>query len=172
MRIRTLFLLPVFLITALTLNACAFHLRNQVTMPFNSLYLDAENPATPLIAELKRELEAKHIQLTSTATQADIVLKIVHERIDKQILTLASNGRVNEFRLSYSVSFRAYDLKQQDWIPADERVLYRDLSYDDTLVLAKEAEENLLYKSMRSDIVQQIIRQLSRAKPRPLTQPQ
>jgi len=42
--------------------------------------------------------------------------------------------------------------------------LRRDYSYDDTIVQAKEAEETLLYQSMRSDMVQQIMRRLSRAK--------
>jgi LPS-assembly lipoprotein len=43
--------------------------------------------------------------------------------------------------------------------------LRRDYSYDDTEILAKESEETLLYQSMRSEMVQQIVRQLSRAKP-------
>jgi LPS-assembly lipoprotein len=69
--------------------------------------------------------------------------------------------------LHYRVSLRAYDLKGQVWIPAEEMVLRRDYYYDDTKVLAKEAEETLLYQSMRSNMVQQILRRLSRAKPQP-----
>jgi len=158
------------LLTGVLLSACAFHLRDQISMPFKTLYLDTGNPATPLVADLKRSLEAMQVRLVNTAAQSEVILKIVYESTDKQILTLGSNGRVSEFRLNYRISFRAYDLKQRDWIPAEEMALYRDLSYDDTLVLAKEAEESLLYKSMRSDIVQQIIRQLSRSKPRALEQ--
>ena len=78
---------------------------------------------------------------------------------------------MNEFRLAYRVSLRAYDLKQQDWIPAEEMEIRRDYSFDDTKTLAKEAEEALLNRSMRSDMVQQIVRRLSRAKPQPLTHP-
>jgi LPS-assembly lipoprotein len=170
MAMRPLFRLAALLITVLMLNACAFHLREQTAMPFKTLYLDAENPNTPFIADLRRSLEANHVQLVDAAAQADVVLKIVFEIPDKQILTLGSNGRVNEFRLTYRVSLRAYDLKQQDWIPAEEMDLRRDFSYDDTIVLAKEAEEALLYQSMRSDMVQQIMRHLSHAKPQPLVQ--
>ena len=46
-------------------------------------------------------------------------------------------------------------------------VLHRDYSYDDTEVLAKEAEESLLYQSMHLEMVQQIMRRLSHAKPQP-----
>ena len=162
MAIRTLLLL-----TALLLTACGLHLRGQAGMPFDTLYLNAANPGTPFIADLRRNLEANKVRLVNTAEQADVVLNIVSEIPEKQILTLGGSGRVNEFRLNYRVSLRAYDLKQQDWIPAEEIALRRDYSYDDTQVLAKEAEETLLYQSMRSDMVQQIVRRLSRAKPQP-----
>ena len=162
---RTLLLLTALLLTTLLLTACGFHLRGQAGMPFDTLYLDAANPGTPFIADLRRNLEANKVRLVSSANEADVVLNIVLEIPEKQILTLGGSGRVNEFQLRYRVSLRAYDLKQQDWIPAEEMVLRRDYIYDDTQVLAKEAEEALLYQGMRSDMVQQIVRRLSRAKP-------
>ena len=151
----------------LLLTACGFHLRGQAGMPFDTLYLDAANPGTPFIADLRRNLEANKVKLVNTAEQADVVLNIVSEIPEKQILTLGGSGRVNEFQLRYRVSLRAYDLEGQDWIPAEEIMLRRDYIYDDTKILAKEAEETLLYQSMRSDMVQQIVRRLSRAKPQP-----
>lgn len=159
---RTLLLLTVLLLTA-----CGFHLRGVAGMPFDTLYLDAANPGTPFIAELRRTLEANKVKLVNTAEQADVVLNIVLELPEKQILTLGGSGRVNEFQLRYRISLRAYDLKGQDWIPAEEMMLRRDYIYDDAKILAKEAEETLLYQSMRSDMVQQIVRRLSRAKPQP-----
>ena len=164
---RTLLLLTALLLTTLLLTACGFHLRGQAGMPFDTLYLDAANPGTSFIAELRRNLEANKVRLVHSAKEADVVLNIVSEITEKQILTLGGSGRVNEFQLRYRVSLRAYDLKGQDWIPAEEVMLRRDYVYDDTKVLAKEAEETLLYQSMRSDMVQQIVRRLSRAKPQP-----
>ncbi len=152
---------------SLLLAGCGFHLRGQAGMPFASLYLEAANPGTAFIKDLKRNLEFNKVELVSKPEQAEVILNIVSELPEKQILTLGGTGRVSEFLLRYRVSLRAYNLKQQDWIPAEEIVLYRDYTYDDTQILAKEAEENLLYQSMRSDMVQQIVRRLSRAKPQP-----
>ena len=151
----------------LLLSACGFHLRGQAGMPFDTLYLDAANPQSAFIADLRRNLEANNVKLVNSAEQADVVLNIVSEIPEKQILTLGGSGRVNEFQLLYRVSLRAYDLKRQDWIPAVEMVQRRDYLYDDTKILAKEAEEALLYQSMRSDMVRQIVRRLSRARPQP-----
>jgi LPS-assembly lipoprotein len=151
------------LMTTLLLSSCSYHLRGKVSMPFETIYLQTANPNTPLIRELRRNLEANQVKMVNAADQAELVLNIVSEIPEKQVLTLGADGRVNEFRLFYRVSLRAYD-HQKDWIPAEEIALRRDYSYDDTIVLAKEAEETLLYQSMRTDMVQQIMSRLSRAK--------
>ena len=164
---RPLFQLLAMLFTAMMLAGCSFHLRGQANMPFDTLYLDAANPNTPFTKELRRTLGLNKVKLASTAKQADVVLNIMSETPDKQILSLSGSGRVNEFQLFYRVSVRAYDLNKQKWIPAEEFVMRRDFPYDDNNVLAMEAEENLLYQSMRTDLVQQIVRRLSRSKPQP-----
>ena len=153
----------ILLMATLLLGACGFHLRGQVSMPFATIYLKTASPNTPFIRELRRNIEARQVKLVSAEDQAELVLDIVSEISEKQVLSLGGDGRVNEFRLFYRVSLRAYD-RQRDWIPAEEIALRSDYSYDDTKVLAKEAEETLLYQSMRSDMVQQIMRRLSRAK--------
>lgn len=151
------------LIAALLLGACGFHLRGQVFIPFDTIYLQAANPNTPFISELRRNIETRQVKLVNSADEAELVLDIASEIPEKQVLTLGADGRVNEFRLFFRVSLRAYD-HEKDWIPAEEIALRRDYSYDDTKVQAKEAEETLLYQSMRSDMVQQIMRRLSRVK--------
>jgi LPS-assembly lipoprotein len=160
---------PMMLAFATLLAACGFHLRGEAIMPFKKLYIEAVNPNSPLINELRRDLEANNIQLTNSAEQADVVLNIVSELPEKQILSLGGSGRVNEYQLRYRVSLRAYDNQQREWLPADELQLSRDFSYDDAQILAKEAEEALLYQNLRTDMAQQIVRRLSHAKPQALT---
>ena len=155
------------LLAVLLLAGCSFHLRGKAGMPFKTLYLETANRDTPFAKELRHSLEANKVKLANDADQADVVLDIISEAPDKQILTLDASGRVSEFQLFYRVSLRAYDLKKRKWIPAEEFVMHRDFPYDDNNVRAMEAEEDLLYQSMRTDMVQQIVRRLSRAKPQP-----
>ena len=157
--------LHFLLLIAALLAGCGFHLRGQTGMPFGSLYLQAANPNSALIKELRRNLIANKVKFAARPDQADVVLDIVSETPDKQILTLDASGRVNEFELYYRVSLRAYDNQKQEWIPAEEFLMHRDFPYDDNNVLAMEAEEDLLYQSMRTDMVEQIVRRLGRSKP-------
>ncbi len=160
---RTLLLLMV-----LALAACGFHLRGtnlkDVQFAFKSLYLKAPGE-TPFVADLRKALIANKITLATTADAADLVLEVVSEQTIKQILSLSGAGRVQEYQLFYTVSLRAYDNQQNDWLPVEEISLSRILPYDDTQVLAKQQEETMLYKDMRSDAVGQAVRRLYRAKP-------
>ena len=158
------------IILIISLSACGFHLRghniNEKSFPFASLYLKSAAP-TPFISDLQNSLELYKIRLTTSAAEADLTLDIVSETSSKQILAISGAGQVREFQLNYRVSLRAYDKQMNEWLPADEITLQRNLNYDDAQILAKEQEEALLYRDMRADAVQQVMRRLSRVKPRP-----
>ncbi|MEQ1741888.1 MAG: LPS assembly lipoprotein LptE [Candidatus Nitrotoga sp.] len=164
---RTNLLILPLLILTLLLGSCGFHLRGQggFAFPFQTLFIQAPNVNAPLMLDLKRTVQLYGVKLVDTSENAQLTLHIVSETMSKQILSLSDAGRVREYQLNYRVSLRAYDSKQQEWVPADEIVLQRYLSYDNTQVLAKEMEETVLYQDMRTDAVQQILRRLSLAKP-------
>lgn len=157
----------LLMLSLLALTACGFHLRGQAALPFGSLYLQTPNDHSPFAIELRGALKANHVRLVEKAEEADVILQIASEFQEKKILSLAGIGRVREYQLLYHASFHAHDQQQVEWLPADELVLTRDLAYDDAQILAKQQEEVMLFENMRSDMVQQIIRRLTLAKPRP-----
>jgi LPS-assembly lipoprotein len=146
---------------ALALTGCAgFHLRGQATLPFDTLYVDGNSA---MLVELKRNIAAgTHTRLINGAPGADAVFTVDHEVREKVILSLDTSGRVREYELRYRVGFRVHDGKGRDWIAPNEIQLTRAISFNDQ-VLAKEAEEVLLYRDMQTDMVQQIVRRLSAA---------
>lgn len=159
----------LLLLVTVSLCACGFHLRGRglqgVEFAFKDVYLKVKND-TPFVIELRQVMAINKITMNNSPDKAEITLEVVSETTDKQINSLSNTGRVIEYLLRYRVSLRAYDNKQTDWLPEEEVILTRVLPYDDTQVLAKEQEEAMLYKDMRSDAVQQTLRRLSRAKPR------
>ena len=147
---------------AALLSSCGFHLRGQQTLPFETLYVPG---ATPLVVELKRNLAAgTHTRLVANEREAQAILGFTNETREKVILSFNTSGLVREFQLRYRIGFRVYDPKGRDFIPANEIQLTRDISFNDTQVLAKETEEQLLYRDMQADMVQQLIRRLAAAK--------
>lgn len=153
--------------TALVLAGCGFQLRGTQDVPFHTLYIPGASAGIAL--DLKRNIEAgTDAKVVSDAKAADAILELSNERREKIILSLSGTGRVREFRLRYSVNFRVHDGKGNEYVPLSTVQLTRDVTFNDAEILAKEAEEQLLYRDMQADMVQQLLRRLSAARaPKP-----
>ena len=73
---------------------------------------------------------------------------------------------MREYRLQLDYRFRVVNQKGQVLVPPNEINLTRDITFDDSNVLAKDLEENLLWRDMNNDLVNQIMRRLSIIKPK------
>ncbi len=145
------------------LAGCGFQLRGSVPLPFSSLYVQVAN-TSQLGHEIKRTLRASNTRLTESSASAQATLVIMSEIREKQILSLGGQGRVREYQLRFRVGYQLTDGKTATYIAPTELLLKRDISFNDSEVLAKEAEEALLYRDMQTDAVQQLVRRLQAAK--------
>lgn len=144
-----------------TLSACGFALRGAVALPFQSIYV-ALPDSSALGGELKRNIRANgKTEVKPDAATAEVVLDVLGETRDKQILSLNSQGRVREFNLIYNLRFRLRDKAGKEVLLPTMISLKRNLSFKENEVLAKEAEEALLYRDMQSELVQQIMRRIA-----------
>jgi LPS-assembly lipoprotein len=143
--------------------SCGFHLRGDVQYAFSSAYVNAPN-ASPIAAELKRTLEGGGTTIAETAKAAQVTLDISGVADNKEVLSLSGGGRVREYALSKRVTFAVHDTEGRDWMPAAEIVVRRSYSFNESEVLAREAQEARLLKQMQTDAVQQIVRRLQAAK--------
>ncbi len=147
------------------LAGCGFQLRGMQTLPFETIFVNAP-PNSPLGTTLTRQIRAG----TNTHTVADVklagaVLDIQGESQTKEVLTLNAQGRAVEYRLVYRLRFRLHDGKGQEFIAPTELRAQRDISFNDSQVLAKESEETLLYHDMQTDLVQQMLRRIAAVHP-------
>jgi len=146
----------------LALAGCGFHLRGTAPVPFQTIYIT--NAKSGIALDLKRSLEAgTNAKVVDDARGADAIFELSQEAREKIILSLTGTGRVREFRLAYRVNFRVHDGKGGDYVPMSLVTLSRDVTYNDAEILAKEAEEQLLFRDMQQDMVQQILRRLAAA---------
>ena len=145
----------------LLLSGCGFQLRGQADLKFDRIYVET-NGFSLFAAELRRVIQSnKSVEVTDSPEHAQVVLKVVDERLEKKILALTPTGSVEEYVLLYQVSYRVMDNKMQDLIAPNDIALQRIMTYEDTETLAKESEEQFLYRDMQSDAVQQMLRRLS-----------
>ncbi len=152
------------LVLCTTIAGCGFQLRGNRELPFNTLYVKAAE-TSQLTPALRRALRGgTQVKLVDNAADADATLEIIREARERQILSLSNTGRVSEYRLDYYVQFRLYQ-KDREFLPVTNVSQWRAMSFQDSQVIQREGQEDLLYRDMRNDVVQQIVRRVAAAKP-------
>jgi LPS-assembly lipoprotein len=143
---------------------CGFQLRRLDGMPFASLYIDALPGSA--VAQRMRALLAgnRQTRLAETVAEADAVLKLSGETRSKSILSLSGAGRVTEYRLGLRLTYVIAD-RDERMLATELIELNRDMTYDDSQLLAKGAEEQLLYRDMDDNAALRILRRLQSLKP-------
>jgi LPS-assembly lipoprotein len=156
-------LVGLFIATVLT--ACGFQLRGSTELPFRTLWVGFSD-ASPLGTEFRRYIRSgTSTRLVDSAADAEARLTVLGESRDRDILSLDATGQVREYVLYYVFLFKVDDGKGRDFIAPTRITLKRDISVDNNTILAKQAEEDLLYRDMQSDLVQQLLRRLAAVKP-------
>jgi LPS-assembly lipoprotein len=143
---------------------CGFQMRGTAALPFDTLYVP--NATSGIALDLKRNIQSgTRTAVVDDATKAEAVLDFTQEVREKVILSLAATGKVSEFQLRYRVGFRVHDGKGGEFLPVSTVQLTRDITFSDAEVLAKETEEQQLYRDMQFDMVQLVMRRLAAAQP-------
>ncbi len=174
------------------LTACGFKLRGSAELPgyklpFTTIALSLA-PTSEFYAQLKRTIEASSpgTRVVKDAGEAEAILAVLGDTSEKIILSLTAAGRAREFQLVRTFSFRVHGnvaaaavaprAKYSDvpaaagppeYIAPSVITLRREITFSDDLVLSKESEEQLLWRDIQSDLVQQLMRRLAAAKLQP-----
>ena len=149
------------LATIVGLAGCGFKLRGSQAFAFTRIAI-MPTPGGAIAQELRRSFgnEVQVLAPDEPLTRAQLVLTVAEDRREKVVVGVNTSGQVREFQLRMRVRLHLTTAKGKELIAGDEILQQRDISYNETAALAKEAEEALLYRDMQSDIVQQILRRL------------
>ena len=147
------------------LAGCGFKLRSSQNFAFQTVAVTPERGAG-VAAELIRYLgDAIRPVAPRTGEQPpQVIVDILQELREKTVVGVNASGQVREFQLRIKVRFRMRNVRGAELIAPTEIVQQRDISFSESAVLAKEAEEVLLYRDMQSDIVQQLLRRIAAVK--------
>ncbi len=148
-------------VALLPLAGCGFELRRAPALKFKTIQLANFRARSPLADELRSSIDASRTTtVVDTLAQAQVVLEAIDDVREKVVVASGAAGQVTEFRLRERFNFRLRLQNGRELIPPIEIAQTRDLSYTESAALAKEQEENFLYRAMQSDIVAQVLRRL------------
>jgi LPS-assembly lipoprotein len=119
---------------------------------------------SPMADELRRAL-SQVAQVVEPGPQAEVQVEALTDAREKSVVATTADGQVREVQLRVRLRFRVVNALERELLPPDELHLSRDMSYNETNALAKEAEELEIYRAMQTDIVDQVMRRLAAARP-------
>jgi LPS-assembly lipoprotein len=152
-------------LAAAALAGCGFKLRSSQTFAFQALAVTPERNGL-VAADLIRYFGKAIVPVVPVrgTEPPQVIVDILQEARDKDQVGKNASGQVREFRLVQRLLFRVRLPDGRELIGPTEISQLRDISFNESTVLAKEAEEVLLFRDMQNDILQQLLRRLAAIK--------
>ena len=148
------------LVGASTLAGCGFKRRQPAMLSFASIALLGFARRSPLELELRRQL-MRQVQVLETPDRVDVVLQALDDVRERSVVASTATAQVREMQLRLKFNFRARTPGGRELIARAELLALRDLSYRESAALAKEQEEDELFRAMQLDVVEQTLRRLA-----------
>lgn len=147
------------------LAGCGFQLRSSQTFAFQTLAVTPERNGL-VAADLIRYFGKSIVPLVPVrgSEPPQVIVDVLQEAREKNVVGVNASGQVREFQLRLRLQFRMRLPDGRELIGPTEISQQRDISFNESAVLAKEAEEVLLFRDMQNDILQQLLRRLAAVK--------
>ena len=156
---RALTLLLV--LTALLSSGCGYHLRGEANLPpeMQKTRLIIDDEYSTLARRLRVMLERNGVEFVA-ADQATAILEIPQNQIVTEVLTIADNARVREYRVTATVKFRLTDTRGQELIGWQTLRQSREISFDEQRILASSREQEYLREDLAETMAQLLVARL------------
>jgi len=146
----------------LALTACGFHLRTapDLSGQMSRTYIDASDRHSLFYRRLRREFEAAGINVVDAPADATAVFSILSDETDQRVLSVSARNVPREYEVYYSVYY-SVSSNGSELLAPQLQTATRDYTYDETQVLGKAREEDLLREAIADDLVRVVLIQLS-----------
>lgn len=150
------------LVSVLLLTACGFHLQGSVLLPseFSSTYIQAGDRYTFFYQSLSKALRQRGVTLAKGPSSATAIIKVEADNSGQNVTAVSSRNIPLEYEAYYSVRFSVAVNGKQVLEPAAITLTNR-YEYNETEVLGKAEEYEVLSASQAKDIARQILVQIS-----------
>lgn len=144
------------------LAGCGFQLRTDPVVPpeMARTYIATDDRYSLFYRTLRAELQDAGAQLVDSPVDATAEFAILTDDTGQRVLSVSARNVPTEFEVYYTIY---YTVRSGETILLEPRLqtLTRDYTYDETRVLGKAREEELLRKAIVDDLVRLVLIQVS-----------
>lgn len=153
------FLVPAI---AALVGACGFQLQGELTVPpeMERTYIDPFERNTQFHRELERQLLAAGVDVVDSPDDATAILTITADQTGQRVLSVSARNVPTEYEVFYTVEY-ALASGEESLLEPQDITFVRDYTWNETLVLGKAREEDLMREAIVSDLVRTVLKQIS-----------
>jgi LPS-assembly lipoprotein len=148
------------------LGGCGFHLQGVSRLPpaFANTYLEAEDRYTDFHRALELDLRAAGSRLVGPGEAPGATVEVLTDDSGQRVLSVSATNTPTEYEVYYTVRYRVR-VGGKEVLPPQMLTRTRDYSFNETAVLAKEQEQELLTAALARDIAALVLRRLAALAP-------
>lgn len=123
-------------------------------------YIAVPNKYSIFYHRMTNALRASGVEVVDTPENATAVFTILEDATGQRVVSVSARNVPREFEVWYNVQYELVS-GENILLPATSQTLTRDYTYDETEVLGKAREEEILRDSLVDDLVRIVLIQFS-----------
>jgi LPS-assembly lipoprotein len=123
-------------------------------------YISTADEFSPFYRQLRRSLQAAGVDVTDSPDDATATLTILSDDTGQRVLSVSARNVPTEFEVFYTIRYSITN-GEGSLLKPQELTLTRDYTWDETLVLGKAKEEQLMRDAIVDDLVRIVMKQIS-----------
>ena len=149
------------ILLGLLVAGCGFHLQGAGSLPptMARTYVDTERPYTEFLVTLTDVLKQRGAEVLTVPADGAAVLDITSDETGQRVLSVSARNIPREYEVFYAVTF-SLRVGTQTLITDESLVVTRAYTYDETQVLAKAAEEQILRRALAEDLARRVMQRI------------
>ncbi len=123
-------------------------------------YVAAVDEHSLFYRRLRRKLIAAGVDFVDSPADATATLSILFDKTDQRVLSVSARNVPTEYEVYYTIRY-ALASGERNLLETQQLTITRDYTYDETLVLGKAQEEELLRDAIVDDLIRIVMKQIS-----------
>lgn len=147
----------LLILLTLALGACGYRLQGTVDLPDNINKVYLQGASGDLRDHFTRTLRSSSVRIVDSVGQAELVINMLNERLDRRVLSLSPIGKANEFELAYKLDYELLDNQGAVLAHNQSVEIIREYYHDQEAVIAQAIEEQVIINEMYKQAVRSIL---------------
>jgi LPS-assembly lipoprotein len=149
-------------VSVLLLGGCGFHLQGRQPLPqsFSYTFIDTQDEQTDFVQDLRKALISSGSKVIRTQGSSGATIRVHSDELTERVLSVSARNIPTEYELTYKVEF-SVSSGGKELIEHEEISATRDFSFDETQLLAKEREQEILREALARDLVALVMRRVA-----------